>query len=330
MKFLISKFVIALLFVCAFTSAFAQDKEKRKERNKDFTYENDKDKNTATVAATPNVAVIFCGGSGRIYVRGWEKNEVRAVSEEGSKVKLIAIKHNEDVSAPASQITVQLTEGESGRFHFGRCENKSNIELYVPRGASVDLRTREGDISVEKIAKAKLRSMNGSFSIRNVNGSVQAEATSGDIALDDSSGSITLNALSGSIDVRNVKSIEPVDSMSAVSLSGDVTLENTNFLRVEGHSNSGDVMLFGKLIKGSTYSLRSTSGDVTIIIPAASSFRVEAYVLHGGEIICDFPITKPTNNKPLKDTTKLVGTHGTGDSTLILISVSGTIHLRKK
>ncbi len=325
MKFIFSKLVIALLVVCAFANAFAQ-----KEKNKHKDVPDDEDKSVATVTTAKNVAVIYCGGTGRVYVRGWDKPEVRAVGEEGSKIKITAIKNNEDVSAPASQIEVQLRDGESKGFYVGQCQNKSNIELYVPRGASVDLRTQHGDITAEKIAKAKLRSVSGSFSIRDVNGYVQVSTSSGDISLDNSSGSISLNAFSGSIDVRNVKSIEAVDSIGAVSLSGDVTLENVSFLRVEGNSTSGDVTFFGSLTKGSTYHFRSTSGDVTTVLPATSSFKVTAFVSHSGEIICDFPIAKPTTNKTMESITRLVGTHGTGDSTLVLTSVNGTVHLRKK
>jgi hypothetical protein len=78
--------------------------------------------------------------------------------------------------------------------------------------------------------------------------------------------------------------------------------------------------------------MQTTSGDVTMILPSDSSFNVNAVVSKGGEIISDFNIkTKTVDLKGgRRPNLHLIGTYGTGDATLNLIAVNGTIYLRKK
>lgn len=310
------------------TQKLKDQKDKKDKKDRPAAQEDDA-QSEKSIATTANVAVIFCSGSGRVSVRGWDKSEVRAVGESGSKVTLVTAKSNGE-SSPVSQVRVNVFDGDEEESFLGPCYSNSNVDLYVPRGAFVDLKTQEGDINVEKIAKARLRSLNGSFTLREISNSVQADSTSGDISIDNSSGEISLSAVSGSIDVRNVKSMESGDYLSAKAISGDVNLDRVNYLRVEGVALSGDVTLFGSLTKGAVYNLRSTSGDVTVTIPANSSFKVNAVISPSGEIICDFPITKPATNGTPRKTTTLIGTYGTGESTLNLTAINGTIHVRKK
>lgn len=285
--------------------------------------------NEKSIATSPNVAIVYCGGTGRVAVRGWDKSEVRVVSEKDSKVNLIAVKENGE-SSPVSQIRVTVVDEDSEETFLGPCFSNSNLDLYVPRGAFLDLKTQEGDISVERVAKARLKSLNGSFSLREISAEVLAETTSGDILINNSSGQITLKAVSGSVDVRNVKPFESGNYLFASSISGDVTLDRVFYWRVEGASVSGNVSLFGSLTKGASYYLRTTTGDMTVAIPANSSFRVNATVSRNGEIISDFPISKPTTTTSTRTTTRLIGTYGTGDAALNLTAINGIIHIRKK
>lgn len=361
MKDLFSKLVIALLVVCATSITYAQKekdkigvekfatpirrdvsrkgaKTQRKEIAKNAPNiskatksKNSKDEkqNEKSIATSPNVAVVYCGGTGRVTVRGWDKSEVRAESEKGSKVNLIAVKEK-DKSSTISQVKVTVVDEDLEDSFLGPCFSNSNLDIYVPRGASLDLKTQEGDMNVEQVAKARLKSLSGSFSLRAISAYVQAETTSGDILIDNSSGQITLKAVSGSIDVRNVKPSESADYLFASSISGDVTLDRVFYWRVEGSTVTGDVNLYGALTKDATYNFRTTTGSVTIAIPANSSFRVNATVSRNGEIISDFPISKPSETTSTRTTTRLIGTYGKGDSTLNLTAFNGIVHIRKK
>jgi DUF4097 and DUF4098 domain-containing protein YvlB len=223
-----------------------------------------------------------------------------------------------------------LWDEEKREDDVNTCNGTSDIEIFVPRGAYVDLTTREGDVSVENVTKARLQSLNGGFSLRGIKSYTQAQTTSGDITLDDSSGQVSLTTISGSIDVRNTQQSDSGDSLSVNAVSGDVTLERVNYLRVEAASASGDIIWFGALTRGAAYNMRTTSGDVTIVLPSNSSFKVNAVVSQGGEINTDFQI-KPTTSVDIKrGPHHLVGTYGTGDATLNLIAINGTVYLRKK
>lgn len=344
MRVLFSKFVIALFVLCAVATVFAQkpgpkaspkpkDKsdcpEDKEKSDKEKLDKEESDKNEANAKTTENVVVAFCGGSGNVYVRGWDKSEVRAVSEKGSKLKFVATNANRD-EGPATQVKIFLWDEDSPEDNFSPCNGSSEIEIFVPRGAYVDLKTSEGDINIENVNKAHLQSLSGSFSLRGVKSDTRAETTSGDITLDDSSGQVYLNAISGSIDVRNVKQNEGADSFKIKAQSGDISLERVNYLSVEASSVSGDVTWFGALARGATYKLNTVSGDVTVVLPSDSSFTVKATVMQGGEIISDFQIKTASTVEVKRGPRQLKGTYGTGDATLDLIAVNGTVYLRKK
>jgi hypothetical protein len=81
---------------------------------------------------------------------------------------------------------------------------------------------------------------------------------------------------------------------------------------------------------------------VTLKLPQNASFRLNARVVTGGEIITDFPVKTtaaanppppPTNDKhkhsPMTPS-RLIGTVGSGDAELNLFTFSGTVHLKKQ
>jgi DUF4097 and DUF4098 domain-containing protein YvlB len=79
------------------------------------------------------------------------------------------------------------------------------------------------------------------------------------------------------------------------------------------------------LMSGGSYSFHTTSGDITVILPADSSFELEANTF-SGSISCSFSIEV----KVKKGTRKLAGTAGKGDASLRISSTSGDIDIEKK
>jgi hypothetical protein len=78
--------------------------------------------------------------------------------------------------------------------------------------------------------------------------------------------------------------------------------------------------------------MRTTSGDVTLTMPADASFLLIAKVSEGGEIVTDFPLkyTGGASSVGLISAGRMIGTYGKGDSTINLVSFSGTLRLRKQ
>jgi hypothetical protein len=312
-----------------------------------------------TVAVEPNVIVSLCIASGSITVRGWERNEVQASSSDAEAIELR--RATASATGPASRIEVLIADQADGpRARAGSCGAFSDIELNVPRGAIVQLQTRDGDINVAEVAEARVETQNGDIDLQKVSRLVEARCLSGDISLKDSSGRVVMGSVSGSVEATNVRSITAGDDFDAGTVSGDVMLDRVSHAQVHAKSVSGSLNMTGPLAHGGRYDFKTMSGDVTLALPADSSFKVNAKVAHGGEIISDFPITPtedatqprsgrmspppPPNSSPSAEdcctptpplpdshgTERLNGIFGTGDATLNLASFSGTVHLRRR
>lgn len=234
--------------------------------------------------AEPNVAVTLCLSGGDVVVRGWDRREVRARATGAESLRL-----QTDAGQAARRVEV-LVSRESDEPGQGECGATDSIELSVPRGATVSLRVHEGHVELSGVAEARVQTFTGDVDVRGVSRLVEVSCMSGDISLTDATGRVSLRTVSGEVEATNVRHAQPDDDLVAASTSGDITLEGVTHSRVRGMTISGNVLLSGALARGGSYDLRTTSGDVTLALPADASFRINARVVASGEIITDFPV----------------------------------------
>ncbi|HEX7177088.1 MAG TPA: DUF4097 family beta strand repeat-containing protein [Pyrinomonadaceae bacterium] len=292
-----------------------------------------------TVAAARDVLVELSLESGDVVVRGWDRDEVRARSDEAPRIELRkyaspAPGEAKDMSgaakdAPARRVEVFVLHSKDDPVRPGESSGSGNVELNVPRGATVFLKVQSGDIEVSNVAEARIESASGDIDLTGISKGVDIDAFSGDISVADSRGSIRLRSLSGSVEATNLKPNDEKDEFTVKSMSGDILLENVTHAKIEGETTSGNVRFDGALATGGGYKLQTTSGDLTMSLPAAASFRVNARIILSGEIITDFVVkTAAPKDKP-GPLNRLDGVVGTGDADINLSAFSGTVHLRK-
>src|SRR2546430_1533027 len=136
------------------------------------------------LAVDANVSVRVCVQSGSITVRGWDKNEVRARSTDVAEIEL---QHD---SEPAKKIQLLIADKAQGPGRTTSCLSFSDVELDVPRGATVQLQTRDGDISTSDVATVYVNTQNGDVSIERASKAVDAGTIGGVISVRNSSGCI--------------------------------------------------------------------------------------------------------------------------------------------
>ncbi|MDQ2856814.1 MAG: DUF4097 domain-containing protein [Acidobacteriota bacterium] len=243
-----------------------------------------------TVAADSHVTVSACSVSGAIIVHGWERNEVRVRSTEAAEIKFQRKDPGVEAS-PVRKIELLILDKEQGPTQPGFCESSSEIELDVPRGATVQLRTRDSDISVFEVATAYVNTQNGDVMIEHATTQVEAGSISGGISLKDSSGRINLHSAGGSIEASDVRPAEAGDTFEARSLGGEITLDNVTHTQLSAHTLNGSLSVTGPLARSGRYNFRTMSGDITLTMPEDSSFQVSARFSQRAEIITDFPLT---------------------------------------
>ena len=288
---------------------------------------------TRNVAADADVVVSLYLEGGSVVVRGWDKKEVRARAGEVERLELRRTGAGHETKG-ARRVEVLVSNSEDdAEMPAGGHGGTGNIELDVPRGATVNLKLRRGDVEISDVAEARIDSGNGDIDARRISRAAELSCLSGSIYLRDSSGRIRLNAMSGDVEAVNVRAADEREELIATSTSGDVRLEAVAHTRVEGRTVSGSVRFTGSIVEGGSYSLKTTSGDVTLAVPADSSFNVKALVVSGGEIITDFQVTAAEGaKKPIAKLGKglLSGRIGAGGAEVSLSSFSGTVYLRKR
>jgi methionine-rich copper-binding protein CopC len=284
-----------------------------------------------TAAADQNVIVSLSVLSGSITVHGSDRRDVRVQTNDEKRIELRR-KDGTGGNSPATRLQVLFYDSDENGGQADECGGSTDVKMDVPRGATVILKTQEGDIDVSDVAEASAYTSNGDVALRRVARSVEAKSNSGDVTLRDAGGHVRLNTISGSVEAINVNATDGGDFLQAKTVSGDVTLEGIGPARVEASTISGDLNLTGALAPGGHYDFNTTSGDITLTLPGTVSFKLDAQVFTSGEINTGFPIKQvgkiPNASPPTSGT--LIGTYGSGDATINLSSYSGTLRLIKK
>jgi len=251
---------------------------------------------------------IRLGRSGRLELRSYSGN-VEVVGGSGDDVKITATKitHASSESAARAALSAMAIDvnerpgGVSIQAQPTRGRSISvdvNYVISVPAGASLELTTYSGDVTVRNMA-----------------------------------GDIRLKSYSGDVVVRDGK---PTD-IDIDCTSGDVSLEQIEGERVQVHSLSGDIVYKGKLSKTGRYELRTNSGDVQVITDGGASFEVEARTF-SGDVTSDFALklggtaasSFGNNNRGARRNNDIRGVVNDGGALLSLHSLSGDILISKR
>lgn len=274
--------VLILLFIVATAAVGARPAS----RNDDVRSQ----KVERTISADPSVTVSICVMAGSISVHGWDKNEVLARSSAAAQIELRQ-KDGAAQSGKAMKVEVFVVDKSDEERIKNNCQAYSDLELFVPRAASVHVQTRDGDINIADIAVAVAGTQNGDIIIERVSQAVEVGSVGGSVSIKDSTGRASVTTIGGGIEVVNLRPSAAADGFEAVSVSGDLNLEGVSHSQLNARTVTGDVHLTGPLAAGGHYGFKTMSGDITLTLPGDSSFNLSAKVSNDGEIISDFPLT---------------------------------------
>jgi hypothetical protein len=242
-----------------------------------------------TVSADPSVTVSICVMSGGISVHGWDKDEILARSSNAAQIELRP-KAGASQSGKAIKVEVFVVDKSEEQRIKSNCQAYSDLELFVPRLASVHVQTRDGNISIADIAVAVAGTQNGDISIERVSRAVEVGSVGGGVFIKDSTGRASVTTIGGGIEIFNLRPSGAADGFEAVSVSGDLNLAGISHSQFTARTVTGDVHLTGPLAAGGRYGFKTMSGDITLSLPGDSSFSLSAKVSNEGEIISDFPL----------------------------------------
>ena len=282
-----------------------------------------------TTAADPKVVLSVCLGSGNITVHGWDRNQVHARMSDGMQIEFQPSAAGN--SAPPKELSLGMN-GEPGPSK--RCLPFGNLELDVPREATVKVQGGDAEINASGVAKVSINTQGGAVTVERVTGAVDVNTLGGEITVVNSQGAIRVHSVGGDIEVHDVRPRAPEDVCEVGNVGGDVTLAQISHSQVRVNTVGGDVDFSSALARGGRYSFQSISGDLSLTLPPDSSFRLDATLQ--GEVDSDFPLKYSSSNvEETDDATRhlphrIEGTSGTGDALITLSSFNGSIQLRKR
>lgn len=312
---------------------------------------------TTTVAAQERVdrtfgtragTVEIQNVAGSVRVTGWDRDEVRVTGTLGEGTERL------EIDEARGLIRVVLPRN-------ARNVKGSDLEVRVPAGRGLNVRTVSADIGVEGMGGAvNARSTSGDVEISGTPRQVTAASTSGDVDVEVTTGRVQVSSTSGDVTVggtvREAVSVESVSGdvnvtartpeVRAKAVSGDVALRGVSG-RVSAGTVSGDAEIVdsriqygsfetvsgnlryeGELMRGVAFDIKSHSGDVELILPAGVDAEFEAKTF-SGDIRSDFggEVRRTSRYTPNKE---LRVTAGSGGGLVTVQTFSGTVTLSRR
>jgi DUF4097 and DUF4098 domain-containing protein YvlB len=285
-----------------------------------------------TMAVDPRVLVSVCVVSGNLTVRGWDRNDVRARTTDGTQIEFA--RNDQAKSQPATEVQVTSNGGHGTRSHPS-CLPSADIELDVPRAASMKLASSSGDVRVTEVAKVDVSSQAGSIALDKVRGEANVNTISGDISVHDSNGSFTLHTVGGGIDARNLVSAGTGDGFAASTVGGEVTLDQVKMQTIKANTVSGEINWTGPLARAGRYNFHSISGRIRLSLPNNSSFRVSASLGEAVKLNSDFKLNYSENQNITGVSNRggfqrIEATAGSGDSLITVLLLQGSLQISKR
>lgn len=221
---------------------------------------------TRSVAADAEISIETVAGS--VTVVGGDAAELRVTGTIGDDVEELRI----DGDAGKMTIEVVVPDGDD----WGNREIGADLEVVVPRGASLEVETVSAKVAV-----------------REVGGAIEVETVSGGIDVAGGSSPIEAESVSGNVDVRGGSSVEAESvsgrvtltgssgALEATTVSGKIHIEAGPVSDVEIESVSGSVHFKGQLGSSGSLEVDTHSGNAEVHLPAGLEARFEIQTFSG-------------------------------------------------
>lgn len=282
-----------------------------------------------SVLTDAKVSVSFCVAAGEVTVRGWERSEVRAMVDGGAVG--FEIKERGEDNKPQWLMIVGFEPKNGVTVYQKECLKARNIEIEVPFGASVGIKTGDNNgesITIDSISKVKIESISNDIQIRNLKQETFVSSLSGNITVEDSNGKFRLKSFEGDIIAQRLRPNEFSDGVEMSSASGSVMLRDVRHKTIDAGSSNGELTVSGALTAGGTYDFDTVGGKIMLELPQDFPFRIKSALVTCEHFKSDFP-TK-FNKTVSGQSCYVTGSNGAGETPINITAFNGIVFLKKK
>ena len=256
-------------------------------------------------AAPRDGTVKITNNAGSITVVAWDSDGVAIKGTLAPEIERL----NFSTDERATRIRVVVPR----EFRDRRLEG-SDLQVWVPRGSHVAVRTASGNIAVSDVrAGVDLESVEGDIRVEGAFRGVYAQTASGDIEINAvRKGPLRVRSMSGAVTVRGNGGYIDISTVS-----GDTWVSSEFVWDGQITSVSGDIHFEGEFERDASFYFESNSGTIELVLQARAAADFDITTV-SGSIETDFPV----------DTT---GTLRSGRAREYVFSVGGRgTHIRMK
>jgi DUF4097 and DUF4098 domain-containing protein YvlB len=262
--------------------------------------------------AAPDAKVSIENLSGSVKVTGWAQGEVHVKGTVGEGAELT-------LDGSDRQIHVEVEPD-----HGNPMGVQSNIEVFVPAGASVSVEGFQATISVAGVTgSVSAETVNGSITQTGAAKGVMLESVNGSIEVTKAGGRIKAEAVNGPVTIRDGSG-----DLEASTVNGKLVVTGGSYERAQLESVAGGVRFDAGLSPRATLGVESVSGPVDLFFAAAfgGEFSVSTF---SGDIVNELgpPAQKESEWAPGKE---LAFTAGSGGARVTVETLSGTVSIKKR
>ncbi|HTD28665.1 MAG TPA: DUF4097 family beta strand repeat-containing protein, partial [Xanthomonadaceae bacterium] len=219
---------------------------------------------------SPLGQVSIDNAKGAVVIRVSDKPEVRVAGALGDGVERVAVEGDRN----NLRIRV-INPQDKGWFSnwVGDESGETHLEITVPTTASVVLETVSAASDVKGVSGQRLRvdTVSGSVQVDASPGEAEIKSVSGDLRLTLQTDRVHAETVSGDLDLRGSLN----GDIGVETVSGKILLHADNPNEVEVSAVTGDAELHTGLATRGQLKAESTSGDLKLMLPVASSVRLE-------------------------------------------------------
>lgn len=280
-----------------------------------------------SIAVDSKVNVKLCVSQGKLKINGWERDEIRAFVAGGSRVGFKILQKKGQSGVPVWVAVAEIQPNAAAANPEG-CLSGEEIELDVPHGAVVTVKSAESETIIDSVGKVDIQNRGGNIVLSNIRQGIEARTYEGGITVENSSGAISLATTTGNIVVVDAAPGEIGDVFKARTNSGALILQKIEHRQVEGNSISGSIKFAGEILSSGQYNLKALNGSVIVSIPQNSSCKIYASYGSGG-FSSEIPLQNVVKSAP-SNARNLSAQLGAGDASLNLSTYSGAIQIKKQ
>lgn len=281
-----------------------------------------------SIATDAKINISLCVSEGKIKVNGWERSEVRAFVNEGSEVGFKVLQKNRQSEKPGWIQVLGFDPSKPVAGRVDECLFGEDIELDVPRNATVNIKSRTSETVINSVAKVTVENVGGDIFLSEIAQGVDAKTHEGDVTVEKSGGAITLSSIVGNILAFDVSPSEIGDIFKAKTSNGAIVIQKVEHRQMDVSSNSGSIKFDGEFLGGGQYNFGTQNGSIMLTIPQASSCKVNAS--YGfGSFNTEIPMQNVVNPSNVQ-IRNLSGVIGKGDATVTLRTYTGRIEIKPR